>query len=126
MTLVPLGEDGWPLRASVEAAWRSVITGERTRESVHNWSVPWVEGHRAVGPPGDLMVGTGLQYLHGLDMAADPVRLDLTAHGGGARYVLSDDEVSARFAHWLALCSEYDEDPEGFRQRAQERARHGP
>lgn len=72
MTFVALGEDGWPLRASVEAAWRSVAAGQRTRESVHNWSVPWVEGHLEVDRPRDLMVGTGLQYLHGLDMTTDP------------------------------------------------------
>jgi predicted secreted Zn-dependent protease len=40
MTLMPLGEDGWPSRAAVRVAWQAVIAGKRTRESVHDWSVP--------------------------------------------------------------------------------------
>ena len=62
---VVLGDDGWPLRAGVEAAWREVIAGERTRESVHDWSVPWVEGHAAHGRPKDLMVGSGFRTFSG-------------------------------------------------------------
>jgi hypothetical protein len=122
MADVLIGEDGWPLRAEVVAAWRAVIAGERTRESVHDWSVPWVEGEFAIGPPRDLMAGTGLQYLHGLDMTADPGSPGLIGHGGSGRYVLSGDEMAGTLAHWLALCRDYDGDPEGFPQRARDRA----
>jgi hypothetical protein len=114
------------LRAAVEAAWREVIAGERTRESVHDWSVPWVEGDAAHNRPKDLMVGSGLQYLHGLDMTARPETPNLISHGGPGNYVLSADEVAARLGHWLGTCREYDDDPEGFVQRARERARLPP
>ena len=118
-----MGDDGWPLRAAVEAAWREVIAGGRTRESVHDWSVPWVEGDAAHGRPEDLMVGSGLQYLHGLDMTAKPETPNLIGHGGPGGYVLSADEVAARLEHWLGMCDEFDDDPDGFVQRARERAR---
>jgi hypothetical protein len=120
---VVIGDDGWPLRAAVEAAWREVIAGERTRESVHDWSVPWVEGEAAHRRPKDLMAGSGLQYLHGLDMTAKPETPGLVSHGGPGIYVLSADEVAARLEYWLGMCREYDDDPEGFVQRARERAR---
>jgi hypothetical protein len=120
---VVIGDDGWPSRAAVEAAWREVIAGERTRESVHDWSVPWVEGEAAHSRPRDLMVSSGLLYLHGLDMTAKPETPGLTGHGGQGSYVLSVDEVAARLDYWLRMCREYDDDPEGFVQRARERAR---
>jgi hypothetical protein len=100
-----------------------VIAGERTRESVHDWSVPWVEGEAAHRRPKDLMVGSGLQYLHGLDMTAKPETPGLVSHGGPGIYVLPVDEVAARLEYWLGMCREYDYDPEGFVQRAMERAR---
>jgi hypothetical protein len=69
------------------------------------------------------MVGSGLQYLHGLDMTARLETPNLISHGGLGRYVLSADEVAARLEYWLGMCREYDDDPEGFAQRARERAR---
>jgi hypothetical protein len=123
MDTVVIGNDGWPSRAAVEAAWREVIAGERTRESVHDWSVPWVEGDAAHDRPRDLMVSSGLQYLHGLDMTAKPETPNLISHGGQGSYVLSVHEITTRLDHWLGMCREYDDDPEGFVQRAKERAR---
>ena len=120
---VILGEDGWPLRHAVEAAWREVIAGQRSRESVHDWSVPWVEGDAAHGHPKDLMVASGLQYLHGLDMTTTPETPNLVSHGGAGSYVLSADEITARLEYWLVMCREYDDDPEGFVQRRRELAR---
>jgi hypothetical protein len=99
-----------------------VADGLRTREIVHAWAVPWVEGDADVGPPQDIMVGTGLQYLHGLDMTGDPSSLELISHGGPGGYVLSDNEVSARLEHWLEMRVEYNADPQGFVERARERA----
>lgn len=118
-----IGNEGWPLRSALEAAWRQVIAGERTRESVHDWSGPWVEGKAKVGPPRDVMVGTGLQYLHGLDMTAAPALPNLISHGGSGSYVLSDSEVAARLEHWLGMCRDYDADPDGFLQRVRDRSR---
>ena len=118
-----IGEDGWPVRSSVEAAWREVIAGERTRESVHDWSVPWVEGEAAHVRPNDLAAANGLQYLHGLDMKAKPETPNLVHHDGSGSYVLSADEVAARLDEWLGLCREYDEDPERFVHRRRELAR---
>jgi hypothetical protein len=108
---------------SKTAATKGTRAGERTRESVHDWSVPWVEGSAGAGPPSDTMVGTGLQYLHGLDMTALPDSANLSSHGQPGCYVLSDDEVVTRLEHWLQICRGYDDDPDGFRQQARERAR---
>jgi len=62
------------------------------------------------------MVSSGLLYLHGLDLAtrdADGLR----------RYTFDDREVVARYEAWLARCSEYDQDPEGWSRRQMEIAR---
>jgi hypothetical protein len=118
-----IGEDGWPSRSSVETAWRQVISGDRTRENVHAWSAPWVEGSVGVGRPHDVMVGTGLQYLHGLDMTADPGSPSVIGHGGPGSYVLSDHEVRAHFEHWIGMCREFDDDPQAFVQRRHDQAR---
>ena len=119
--MVDLDADGWPTRASIESVWRSVIAGIRTRESAHDWSVPWVEGDRGAGPPADVLAGTGLQYLHGLDMTANPEAPHFISHGGNGSYVLSEVEVAARLDHWLHVCSQYDADPQGFLHQARER-----
>ena len=108
MRVVSDGDDGWPSRASVEAAWRAVIAGARTRESVHDWSVPWVEGDAGNVRPRDPMVLTGLQSLHGLDMTALPATPNLVSHGGSGNYVLSEQEVVASLERWLGRCRKYD------------------
>ncbi|WP_295699423.1 hypothetical protein [Lapillicoccus sp.] len=108
--------DGWPDRSEVKSAWREVIAGARSRESAHDWAVPWVEGHLAHGPASDLMVSDGLLYLHGLDL--------LTRDGDGLRrYMFEDLEVVARYEDWLARCSGYDQDPEGWSRDRRELAR---
>lgn len=117
-----IGKDGWPLRTAVEAAWREVIAGRRTRESVHDWSVPWVEGVD-VDRPLDAMADASLLRLHGLDMTSHPETPNLVGHGGPGRYVLSDAEVAKRLEQWLGGCREYYEDPAGFAQRAGDEAR---
>lgn len=122
MRSMGLGE-GWPLRSSVETAWREVIAGRRTRESVHDWAAPWVEGRVDAGRPADARVESGLQHLHELDMTSRPEAPDLVGHGGPGDYVLSDDEVAKQLEHWLGGCREYDDDPAGFAERARERAR---
>jgi hypothetical protein len=114
--MMPVMVDGWPDRSEVDQAWREVIAGARSRESVHDWSVPWVEGDLAHGPASDLMVSNGLQYLHGLALS--------TRDGDGLhRYMFDDPEVVARYEAWLARCTDYDQDPEGWSRRQIEIAR---
>jgi hypothetical protein len=110
---MPVMADGWPYRSEVDQAWREVIAGARSRESVHDWSVPWVEGDLAHGRASDLMVSNGLQYLHGLYLS--------TRDGAGLRqYMFDDPEVVARYEAWLARCADYDKDPEGWSRRQME------
>lgn len=54
------------------------------------------------------MVVTGLDYIHGLDMAYSDVP-HLVHHGKPGTYLLTIEEVGDRFAHWLALCADYDD-----------------
>lgn len=106
----------WPQRSEVDQAWREVIASARSRESVHDWTVPWIEGDRAHERASDLMVSDGLLYLHGRDM--------LTTDSAGLRtYVLSDAEVVQRYEAWLTRCIAYDQDPEGWSHRQVEIAR---
>ncbi|MEU7630298.1 hypothetical protein AB0C34_09975 [Nocardia sp. NPDC049220] len=100
-----VGEDEWPRRSAIEKTWRRVIAGELTRETVHDWAARWVEDADADGPR-DVMVMSGLQYLHGLDMTANPAAPNIVSHGGSNPYVLSQIEMQARLEHWLTACSE--------------------
>lgn len=100
-----------------------MIAGERTREDVHAWSAPWVEGRADVGPPRDLMVGTGLQYLHGLDMTFDqsepagpmaldsvyrPIDVDAAAITGPGVLVHDDGAPSRAAADWASVTAAID------------------
>lgn len=117
-----IGPSGWPSRSDVETAWRAVASGQRSREDVHDWSVPWIEGDRDHATLPDPLVLTGLTYLHGLDMTVVPERPGALTHGGPGPYLLSDGEVADTLAQWLRRCHEYDQDPEGFRRQNLERA----
>lgn len=55
----------WPLRVEVEQAWRDVIAGRRTREDVHLWAKPFVEGDMVLDGQVHPLVLSGLHYLHG-------------------------------------------------------------
>src|SRR5262245_39319539 len=108
--------NGWPDRSEVDQAWREVIAGARSRESAHEWAVPWVEGDLAHGRPPDLMVSNGLLYLHGLDLL-------IRAGDGLRQYTFDDSEVVGRYQAWLTRCADYDKDPEGWSRRQMELAR---
>lgn len=54
-----------PSRAEVAAQWTALIKGKTTREAVHAWAVPWVEGDAPVEDP---MILSALTYLHGFDL----------------------------------------------------------
>ncbi len=107
------------MRAEVEEAWRDVIAGRRTREDVHLWTEPFVEGDMAPDALVQPLVELGLYYLHGLDLAS---RLGQSAwwhltHGdddGTRQYVFSDSTVRANLEHWLEQCRSFDADPEEF------------
>jgi len=109
----------WPLRAEVEQAWRDVIAGRRTREDVHLWAKPYVEGEKAPDPRAQPVIKSGLYYLHGLDLTSRPGQSAWwqLAHGGEddtRTYVFSDDTVRANLEHWLGQCRSFDADPEEF------------
>jgi hypothetical protein len=108
--------DGWPERSDVDQAWREVLAGVRSRESVQAWSAPWVEGDLSVGPASDVMVSNGLQYLHGLGLST-------RGEDGLRRYMFDDAEAHRRYEDWLARCADYDQDPEGWLQRQRDLAR---
>ncbi|WP_405492213.1 hypothetical protein [Nocardia sp. NBC_00511] len=115
-----------PRRSAIEVVWRQVVAGVTTREAAHDWAVVWVEHAPDMSWPDDGMIEAGLLYLHGLDMTRVRDSPNLICHGGPGRYVLSEAEVAGRLEHWLKMCSEYDCDPEKFRQRALEKARNTP
>lgn len=105
-----IGEDGWPSRDDVTSRWIALIEGLVTREEVHDWTVPWVEGEGdVVGPPSDVMVGTALQNLHGFTMAYLPETPNLIHHGPPGIYVKSLDDIKGAFEWWLGRCREWDQ-----------------
>jgi len=69
------------------------------------------------------MVGSALQYLHGFTMAFLPETPHLIHHGPPGEYVKSKEDIRVEFNRWQERCAEYDEDPEGYRQRALARGR---
>jgi hypothetical protein len=109
--------DDWPDRSEVDQAWREVIASARSRESAHDWAVPWVEGELAHEYCPDAMVRDGLLTLHGFDLWCRD-------SDGLRRYQVDDDEVVVRYQEWIACCAEYDQDPEGWRRRRVELAWH--
>jgi hypothetical protein len=48
-------------------------------------------------------------------------RPNLVQHGPPGLYVHSHDHIVAELSRWRTKCADYDADPDGFRQRAQER-----
>ena len=117
------GRDGWPTRPTVERVWRAVAAGAKSREDAHDWTVPWVEGEAGHERPGDLMVETGLQHVHGLDMAYCPETPHLIHHGPPGIYVRTLEVVRVDLESWLDACREHDDDPVEFILCRQELAR---
>ena len=108
---------GWPSRDEVETRWREVLDGSRSREEVHDWTVPWVEGDLGAGPAEDGMVSGALYTLHGFTMAYLPETPNLIHHGPPGMYVKSMEQIQLDLDRWLHNCAEHDRDPEGYRSR---------
>ncbi|MFB6523081.1 hypothetical protein [Streptomyces sp. NPDC056401] len=118
-TLLPPG------RVEVAARWHALARGEVTRETVHAWAVPWVEGEGALVDFEDPLVVTALQYLHGFDLCQDPSRPGVVWHGtaGEGEWCHSPDDIANGLTRWQAKCALYDEDPQGWIQAVREQAR---
>jgi hypothetical protein len=105
-----------PTRADVEARWRDIVAGRRSREDVHAWTRPWVEGDGNVEDP---LVSLGLSYLHGFDMTVRPAEPHLVGHGmePGRVYCKSDVLIAEELASWEESVAFYDSDQEGWHRR---------
>lgn len=114
------GREVSPSRADVAAVWHALINGEVTREEVHAWTVPWVEGDVTAQ---DLMTDSALLYLHGFDLTHPLDNPTSMRHGGPGVYVHSEAWISESFRRWRANCSQYDADPVGWVQGRREMAR---
>jgi hypothetical protein len=90
--LAPFGREGGfmsdldarplpPGRVEVAAQWHALAEGRVTREAMHAWAVPWVEGKGAFADFEDPLIVTALQYLHGFDLCQDPGRAGVVWHG---------------------------------------------
>ena len=109
-----------PSRAEVAARWTALTKGETTREAVHAWAVPWVEGDVPVEDP---MILSALTYLHGFDLTRHPDHPAWAAHGGDGHYLHSRAHIADELTRWQTRCDEYDADPRGWTERAHELAR---
>lgn len=116
---------GPPGRAEVAARWRALARGEVTREAVHAWAVPWVEGEGALARFEDPLVLTALQYLHGFDLCRDPQRPGALWHGaaGEGEWYRSLDDITSGLTRWQGYCVLYDADPGGWIRMRREQAR---
>jgi hypothetical protein len=114
-----------PGRVEVAACWHALAEGEVTREEMHAWAVPWVEGDGAVADFEDPLVVTALQYLHGFDLCQDPARPGFLWHGasGDGEWYHSLDAIVGGLARWQENCALYDADPQGWVRMVGERAR---
>ena len=92
----------WPSEEDVEAHWVALIVGTLTREQVHEWTVPWVEGDAAGWHGGLEHVLDGLTTLHGFSMAYDPTTPHRVHHGGSGPFVRSDADIVAELDRWRA------------------------
>ncbi|GAA1999446.1 hypothetical protein [Catenulispora subtropica] len=103
----------FPARAEVLRRWRDVVAGATSREDGHRWAAPWVEG--VASSPEDVMVLTGLQYLHGFDLVLEANGgYGHSASGAEGPYIKPPEEVEADLDHWLRQSALYDEDPPGY------------
>ncbi len=120
---VAMTEPNWPSRSEIKARWFAILDGSCSREDVHGWTVPWVEGEGPSFPPTDTMVGTALQMLHGFTMAFNTATPHLIHHGPPGFYVRSLDDIRDDFDCWRRDCDEFDADPDLYRERRRTAAR---
>jgi hypothetical protein len=106
-----------PTRAEVEARWRDILAGSRSREEVHAWTRPWVEGDSKVAE--DPLVSIGLTHLHGFDLTTTAAEPHLVRHGmePGRVYCKSDAVIAEELASWEQSVAFYDGDREGWHRQ---------
>jgi hypothetical protein len=114
-----------PSREDVERHWRALIDGTLTREEVHAWAVPRVEGGESGHDP---LVNAAVQFLHGCDLTT-PIGGERRRlrHGPapGWEYILSMADITARRDRWRAQLEGFDRDPDGWRRERFLRVRDG-
>jgi hypothetical protein len=113
----PDSSGGWPTRAAVDRIWSALVLGEVDRETVHAWTISWVEGTPDYeGAEGG--VDTALHYLHGFDLV-DPGRPgDRTIqHGPPGTYVASTKDIEDELRKWRKSYEDFLRDPEAWKTR---------
>ncbi|MFN8167525.1 MAG: hypothetical protein U0S36_01930 [Candidatus Nanopelagicales bacterium] len=109
-----------PDRAQIDAVWSRVADGTLSREEAHAWAEPFV---LADTPSEDVMVMSGLQSIHGLDMTERSEDGTLIGHGPPGPYVRTLEEVRDVLDNWRARCLEWDADPVAAQARNTARTR---
>ncbi|WP_158711287.1 hypothetical protein [Streptomyces sp. NRRL S-1824] len=114
-----------PGRVEVAVQWQALAQGEVTREAVHAWARPWVEGEAALADFEDPLVVTALQYLHGFDLCQASGGPGVVWHGasGEGEWCHSLDAITGELTRWQEKCALYDADPQGWTQKVREQAR---
>jgi hypothetical protein len=116
---------GDPSRDEVERHWSALLDGTLSREAVHAWAVPWVEGAETGQDP---LVNAAVQFLHGCDLSA-PIggRRRQVRHGlrPGWDYVRSPAEIASERERWRADLERFDRDPHAWRRERFTRVRDG-
>jgi hypothetical protein len=91
-----------PSRSDVEAWWRDLLDGRRSREKIHERVRPWVEDPpEAVDDP---VTSMGLQHLHGFGLTVED----------GDEYLHSELQIRTAFERWLTHGERFDADPAGW------------
>lgn len=96
-------------RENVARVWASVLDGSLSREKAHSWAARWVEGGE---PDPDILVNTGLQYIHGYSLRSQ----------SGA-YLKGTVEIEADLRRWTDDRESYDRAPEEWIAARMEMAR---
>jgi hypothetical protein len=104
-----------PTRADVEARWLDILARRRSREVVHDWTQPWVEGEGRLADP---LVSIGMTYLHGYDLSARPGEPHLVRHGiaPGRAYCKPEATIADELAAWQQSGALFDSGPATWRR----------
>jgi len=97
-----------PTRDQVETRWLALLSGDLSREEVHVWTVPYVEGD---AEPADPIAFMGVTTLHGLDLAAGSSGQPEHGWAPGRTYVHSDLAIAKQLEEWREHAASHDRDP---------------
>jgi hypothetical protein len=114
-----------PTREDVERQWRALIDGTISREEVHEWAVPRVEGGETGQDP---LVNVAVQFLHGCDLSSpNGGERRQVRHGSasGWDYIRSMAEIASARDRWHADLAVFDRDPYAWRRERFLRVRDG-